>query len=84
MPKKSETVQKKKHYTTPGGVSKIAYHNKKYAKQHCASCGAKLKGIPTSKSVAKSARVPNRPYAGVYCSSCTRLFLRNKLSKVIQ
>ncbi|VVB76587.1 50S ribosomal protein L34e [Candidatus Tiddalikarchaeum anstoanum] len=82
MPKKSEQIQKKKRYTTPGGLRKIKFHNVKHSKRHCALCGKELMGIPTiTKGVSKSCKVPNRPYAGVYCSSCMRAVLRKNLLK---
>lgn len=83
MPKKSETVQKKKRYSTPGGLTKIAYHRRKHIKHHCSMCNAVLSGMPTvSKSLSKSEKVPNRPFGGVYCSACTRKFLRSKIIKM--
>ncbi|MBN1923914.1 MAG: 50S ribosomal protein L34e [Nanoarchaeota archaeon] len=71
--KKSDRTSKKRKYTTPGGVVKTAYSKKKNVKLKCSGCGKELSGIPTSlRGKSKSEKVPNRPYAGIYCSNCMR------------
>ncbi len=80
MVTKSDRTSKKRRYTSPGGHKRIAYHNKKHVKLRCNDCGKELLGIPTSfKGRSKSERIPNRPYAGVLCSSCSRKVIRSKV-----
>ena len=71
--------------TTPGGKRKIEYHKRKYMKLKCSTCGKELLGIPTSiKKKSKTERVPNRPYAGNYCSACSRKVVKTKIMKKIK
>ena len=80
MMKRSDRTKKKRRYTSPGGHKRIAYHTRKHIKLSCSKCGKELLGIPTViKGKSKSERVPNRPYAGVLCSSCSRKVIRNRV-----
>ena len=68
---------------TPGGRTTIQYKERKPSKAHCASCGKVLAGVPQGNSsairkVPRSARRPERPYGGIFCSACTRLQLKAK------
>jgi len=61
----------------PGGRVTIHLRKKKPKKAHCANCKKLLHGVPRGiankiRKLSKSKRSPNRPYAGMLCSSCTR------------
>ena len=73
MVNRSKRTSKKRKYRTPGGDTRIEYHKRKNIKLKCSKCGKELLGIPTRLAkYSKTQRVPNRPYAGVLCSSCSR------------
>ncbi len=62
---------------TPSGKTKIDYVKPVPAKLRCAKCDKELMGIrrlSASKlaGAAKTSKRPNRPYAGNYCSPCSR------------
>ena len=83
--KRSDRTSKKRKYTSPGGHQRIEYHKRKHVKLKCNNCSKELLGIPTSlKKKSKSETVPNRPYAGVYCSSCSRKIIREKVRKKME
>ena len=82
--KKSDRTSKKRRYTTPGGHKRIEYHKRKQIKLSCSNCGKELLGIPTSMKKSKSERVPNRPYAGVYCSSCSRIVIKKNIHEKVK
>ena len=83
--KKSDRTSKKRRYTSPGGSRRLAYHKKKTVKLYCRACGKELLGVPTNmRGKSKSERVPNRPYAGVYCSSCTRKVIKEGVMNKIK
>lgn len=68
---------------TPGGRTVMRYRRRKPSKAQCASCGKVLIGVPREipskmKNMPKSAKRPERPYGGMYCSACTRQILRQK------
>ena len=80
MVTKSDRTSKKRKYTSPGGNRRIEYHKRKHIKLSCSNCGKELHGIPTNLSKkSKSEKVPNRPYAGIYCSSCSRKIIKKKI-----
>ena len=84
MVRRSLRTSKQRRYTTPGGKHKIEYHKRKHSKLRCSMCGKELHGVPTIvKGRSKSEKVPNRPYAGVYCSSCMRKVVKEKVMKLI-
>lgn len=71
----------KKIKKTPGG-KKVTHHRKKSAKAaKCAECGRALLGVPRSRTskLARSKRVPNRPFGGNLCSICTRSALKKQI-----
>ncbi len=79
---RSERTSKKRTYKAPSGETRTEYHNRKKSKILCAKCGTMLCGVPTSlKGKSKSAKVPNRPNAGNYCSKCSREFIKEKIIK---
>ena len=73
----SRSSVRKKQVKTPGGRISLRYEAKKPQKPHCASCGKVLQavahGTPVRvRKLSKTQRRPQRPYAGVFCSSCSR------------
>lgn len=69
---------------TPGSKVKIHYRERKPQRAHCATCGKPLSGVPRERSnkmsnFAKTAKRPERPYGGVYCSACTRVMFRQRV-----
>jgi large subunit ribosomal protein L34e len=82
---RSEKTSKKRTYVAPGGETRTEYHNRKHAKILCGICGAGLSGVPVSmKNKCKSQKVPNRPYAGNYCSACSRIIIKDKILKGVE
>ncbi|MEM2918398.1 MAG: 50S ribosomal protein L34e [Candidatus Altiarchaeota archaeon] len=69
---------------TPSGKLVIREKKKKPKRAHCGRCGKQLGGVE-SKSVAemrklaKSKKIPTRPYAGVLCNNCLESLLRYKV-----
>jgi large subunit ribosomal protein L34e len=62
---------------TPGGRTVTHYKRRKPKSAKCGKCGAVLKGVPRElpskmRKVSKTAKRPERPYAGVLCSRCMR------------
>ncbi|HLC66765.1 MAG TPA: 50S ribosomal protein L34e, partial [Candidatus Nanoarchaeia archaeon] len=62
---------------TPGGRLVLHYHRRKPGMPQCGSCGASLPGVVRGrkaavKAVPRSARRPERPYGGQFCSKCMR------------
>lgn len=83
---KSRTYRRVK-VRTPGGDVRIHYRKKKPSKSICAVCKAPLSGMPRERPIkmqkmAKSKKIPTRPYAGNLCSKCTRLVMRRKGRKL--
>jgi large subunit ribosomal protein L34e len=61
----------------PGGKTVMHYKQKKPGKHVCGRCGNQLSGVPSKTvnklaNMAKTEKVPTRPYAGVLCSECTQ------------
>ncbi|MDD4353301.1 MAG: 50S ribosomal protein L34e [Candidatus Nanoarchaeia archaeon] len=82
---RSEKTSKKRMYVAPSGETRTEYHNRKHTKILCGMCGGELSGVPMSmKKKAKSEKVPNRPYAGNYCSACSRIIIKDKLIKEVE
>ncbi len=68
---------------TPGGTNKISYRSRKPTQAKCAKCKANLSGVSRATkaeitNMPKSAKRPERPYGGFFCSKCTREALREK------
>lgn len=68
---------------TPGSKTKIHYRKRKPNAAHCAGCGVKLPGVPcelASKmaNLPKTKKRPERPYGGMLCSTCLRMFMKDK------
>ena len=73
---KSRTYARKR-VVTPGGKNVLRHTLRKPQKAHCAKCGVVLAGVARGrpaaiKKLSKSQRVPSRPFAGMYCSACSR------------
>lgn len=68
----------------PGGTTRIFYLKRKPSKPKCGNCGVVLKGMvrerpPKMRNIAKSKKVPSRPFRGNLCSKCTRLTLKERI-----
>jgi large subunit ribosomal protein L34e len=71
---------------TPGGTTKIQYRKRKPQKAHCAVCGNVLPGVASERkskmrNMPKTCKRPERPYAGMLCSSCMREKIKASLRK---
>ncbi|HLD33583.1 MAG TPA: 50S ribosomal protein L34e [Candidatus Nanoarchaeia archaeon] len=74
--KRSRTL-KRISVKTPGGKTVVHFRKPKPGKAHCASCKRVLEGVPRVRAaemmkLAKTERRPERPYAGMLCSTCMR------------
>ncbi|MBD3164897.1 50S ribosomal protein L34e [Candidatus Woesearchaeota archaeon] len=72
---------------TPGRRILTHYRKKKPRPARCASCRAVLKGIPRERpkkmmNMPKTGKRPERPYAGVLCSKCTRTLMKQKVKSL--
>ena len=61
----------------PSSKIKLQYRKRKPRNAVCGSCGALLKGVPRERpykmrSMSRSKKRPQRPYAGNLCSRCMR------------
>ena len=68
---------------TPGAETKIHYRKRKPSAAHCAGCGVKLPGVPWElpakmANLPKTKKRPERPYGGMLCSTCLRMFMKDK------
>lgn len=64
--------------------TKLVYAKRKPSKAHCANCGAVLIGVASAApyrmaKLSKTEKRPERPYAGMLCSRCTRLKIKESL-----
>lgn len=80
--KKSRSL-KRKQVRTPGGENKTHYEKKKVSDSVCSNCGDNLQGVESHRSdkmngLSKTEKVPERPYGGELCSSCTRDKIKEK------
>ncbi len=74
--------------TTPSGKRVIHFRRKKVGIAHCASCKVKLAGVASyrankMKKLSKTQKRPERPYAGVLCSKCMRLKIKEVVNNVV-
>ena len=83
MPKPGHRSRSKRRVQRkmPGGATKQKYVSRKLGVHKCASCGAKLKGIPRlsatkAKHTSKTNKRPERPFGGFLCASCARKKLK--------
>ena len=75
-PRYRSRSKKRKHKTTPSGRQITHYERKKTAKHKCGRCGKALSGTPSDipsriRKMTRSQRVPERPYSGILCTTCT-------------
>lgn len=73
--RKSRTMRRV-YKRVPSG-NKVVYELRKPAAARCGNCGTLLNGIARKRSIgmknsSKSAKRPQRPFAGVLCSKCTK------------
>ncbi len=77
-PRNKSTSLRKVRVKTPGGRNTVHYRKAKPSKAICYECGAKLPGVASERphkmrTMAKTKKRPERPFAGVLCSKCMRL-----------
>ena len=87
MVRKHERRMKKMKVRVPGGEVRTRFKKRKVKKAKCSVCGKTLHGVATGRKVelsklSKTEKRPNRPFAGVLCSSCMRERFKNKLMEV--
>lgn len=75
--------QKKVFRKSPTGKRVTLYRKKKTAKRHCALCGARLHGIPSTtlsglRRYAKTKKRPERLFGGVLCGKCVSRVVKEK------
>ncbi|TMH96009.1 50S ribosomal protein L34e [Candidatus Bathyarchaeota archaeon] len=70
--------RRKKVLTLPSGIRSIHFEAKAHKSAHCSRCGEELHGVVTGRpvGVAKSSRVPSRPFGGVLCGNCLAFEIR--------
>lgn len=82
---RSERTSKKRKYVAPSGETRTEYHNRKNSKILCGICKKELMGVPRRMTgLSKSAKVPNRAYAGNFCSSCSRKLIKESVIKEVE
>jgi large subunit ribosomal protein L34e len=80
--RKSRSVRRLNR-VTPTGKRVTHYVSRKPAKAQCAGCGTYLKGVARAshnkmQNMSKSQKRPERPFGGVFCSSCSRQKIASK------
>jgi large subunit ribosomal protein L34e len=87
MPRKSRRSRslRRIHVRTAKG-SKLVYAKRKPSKAHCAGCGQELHGVASARPVdmgkmSKTEKRPERPYAGMLCSKCMRLKIKESIKE---
>jgi large subunit ribosomal protein L34e len=68
---------------TPGSRVAVHYRQRKPSKALCGLCKTQLSGVARAlpskmKNMPKSAKRPERPYGGMFCSACTRRLLQQQ------
>ena len=68
---------------TPGSRVVVHYRQRKPSKALCGSCKIQLSGMirelpSVMRNMPKSAKRPERPYGGMFCSACTRVLLKQQ------
>lgn len=64
--------------------TKLVYAKRKPNKAHCAMCGKILPGVASERpykmsKLSKTQKRPERPYAGMLCSACSRKTIKSKI-----
>ncbi len=77
LPKNRSNSVRKIMYKAPDGESRIRYRRRKKVKNHyCAISAQKLTSVSSDSTIAKSKRIPNRPYAGRLSPSVSRKVIK--------
>ena len=68
---------------TPGNKNVTHYKRRKPSKAVCGQCKMPLVGVPQvipteMAKLPRTARRPERPYGGMFCSACTRIVLQRQ------
>ena len=82
-PKNRSNSVRKIKYRSPSGESKVRYRRRKKGNVHrCAVSGEKLAGVNSKQGVAKTKRVPARPFGGRLSPTVARkvIKLRSRLA----
>ena len=85
MPRKSQRSRTlRRIFVKTPKQTKLVYAKRAPAKAHCASCGQVLPGVARGRpyqiaKLSKTAKRPERPYAGMYCSKCMRLHIKKSI-----
>lgn len=82
-PSRRSRTLRRIHVRTPK-TTKLVYKKRAHKKAHCADCGKVLAGVATGKQsvmskLSKTQRRPERPYAGMLCSSCMRIRIKKSI-----
>jgi large subunit ribosomal protein L34e len=69
---------------TPGAKTVVHRRKRKPKKAHCAGCGKVLPGVANErphkmKTMPKTKKRPERPYAGMLCSRCMRAKIKENI-----
>ena len=88
MVRRHERRMKRISRRVPGGNVRLRFKKKKVNKARCSICGKTLHGVITGRKIelsklSKTEKRPNRPFAGVLCSSCMRERLKDKLMREV-
>ena len=80
--KRSRTLRR--IYVKTPKHTKLVHAKRKPSKAHCAMCGKVLPGVATARpykmaKLSKTQKRPERPYAGMLCSACTRKTIKSKI-----
>lgn len=64
--------------------TKLVHAKRKPKKAHCAKCGKVLPGVATARpymlsKLSKTEKRPERPYAGMLCSACSRKVIKSNI-----
>ncbi len=82
-PSRRSRTLRRVHVKVASGT-KMRYVKRKPQKAHCAACKAVLSGVASERpykmaKLSKTEKVPSRPYAGMLCSKCMRLKIKESL-----
>jgi len=77
LPKNRSNSVRKIMYKAPDGESRIRYRRRRKVNNHyCAISAQKLTAVSSDPKLAKSKRVPNRPFAGRLSPSVSRKVIK--------
>lgn len=86
IPSRRSRTLRRVYIKTPGNKNKILYKLRRHSRATCSNCGKILHGIKTGQSsiirnISKSGKNPKRMFAGILCSSCTKLEIIKRVRK---